>query len=123
MNRLASGPLQGLPWPKRHDPRGRTAVPDRGFRTSARTDARGISVADAMPAIARAVSHLDQGEVLEVLSSDPGSVLVLLAWADVSGNALLDVRLDDDYRFEIQRGGKPAGAPQALSAAPHGARR
>jgi len=77
-----------------------------------------------MPAIARAVGHLARGEVLEVLSSDPHSVLVLLAWTEVSGNPLLDVRLDDDYLFEIQRGGEPIGAaPHALSTTQDGARR
>jgi TusA-related sulfurtransferase len=72
---------------------------------------RGISVADAMPAISRAVIRLADGQVLEVLSSDPGSVLVLLAWTHTSGNPLLDVSLEgDDYRFVIQRGDRPTGA-------------
>ena len=77
---------------------------------SARADVRGISVADAMPAISRAVSRLVDGQVVEVLSSDPESVLVLLAWTYASHNTLLDVTLDsDDYRFVIQRGGTPEG--------------
>jgi TusA-related sulfurtransferase len=89
---------------------------------SARTDVRGISVADAMPAISRAVSRLVHGQALEVLSSDPGSVLVLLAWTHASGNPLLDVRLDDDYRFAIQRGDRPMDtASHGLSATPDGA--
>ena len=71
-----------------------------------------------MPAISRAVSRLAQKEVLEVLSSDPDSVLVLLAWTHASGNPLLDVTLDDDYRFVIQRGVGPADtAPHVLPAA------
>ncbi len=118
MSRLASGPLLRLPWPGRHDLPGRTVPQDRESRTSARTDVRGISVADAMPAISRAISRLLCGEVLEVLSSDPSSVLVLLAWTHASGNPLLDVRLGDDYRFTIQRGGSPSDAvPHELPAA------
>ena len=75
-----------------------------------RTDVRGTPVAEAMPAISRAVSRLGDGQALEVLSSDPELVLVLLAWTYASDNALLDVRLDDDaYRFVIQRGHTPEG--------------
>ena len=86
---------------------------------SARTDVRGISVAEAMPAISRAVNRLSDGQLLEVLSSDPGSLLVLRAWTSASGNSLLDVGQDgDDYRFVIQRGGGPAGStPHVLPAA------
>ena len=84
-----------------------------------RTDVRGISVAEAMPAISRAVSRLGDGQALEVLSSDPESVLVLLAWTHASDNPLLDVSLDDDvYRFVIQRGRTPGGGrPHALPSA------
>jgi len=85
----------------------------------AKTDVRGISVAEAMPAISRAVSRLGAGQALEVLSSDPESVLVLLAWTHASDNPLLDVRLDGDaYRFVIQRGRMPEGGrPHVLPSA------
>jgi len=75
-----------------------------------------------MPAISRAVNHLVDGQVLEVLSSDPDSVLVLLAWTHASGNPLLDASLSDDYRFVIQRGGQPTrGASHALPTTDEGA--
>jgi TusA-related sulfurtransferase len=73
-----------------------------------KADERGIPVAEAMPAISRAVSRLGDGQALEVITSDPESVLVLLAWSYASGNPLLDVRLDDDaYHFVIRRGATP----------------
>ena len=95
------------------------ALRDREPRTVVRTDVRGISVAEAMPTISRAVSRLDDGQVLEVLSSDPESVLVLLAWTYASSNPLLDVGVErGEYRFVIGRGDKPSRPePHMLPAA------
>ncbi len=104
---------------------GRKTPQERGSRASAWTDVRGISVAEAMPAISRAVSRLVDGQVLEVLSSDPQSVLVLLAWTYASDHPLLDVSLEgDDYRFVIERRDRPEedGAHPLPSAASDGAR-
>ena len=107
MNRLASAPLHWLPKPKHFHLPDRGSPRERESRTSSSADVRGISVAEAMPAISRAVGRLMHGEALEVLSSDPDSVLVLLAWTYASGNPLLDACLEDDYRFVIQRGDRP----------------
>ena len=108
MSRRASAPLHRLPRPGHFHVPGRKNRRERESRASARTDVRGISVAEAMPAVSRAVGRLVHGEVLEVLSSDPDSVLVLLAWTHASGNPLLDASLEDDYRFVIQRGDAPS---------------
>ena len=72
-----------------------------------------------MPTISRAVSHLGDGQVLEVLSSDPQSVLVLLAWTYASSNPLLDVEAEGgEYRFVIRRGERSTGpTPHVLPAA------
>ena len=68
------------------------------------TDMRGIPAARAIGAISEAVHRLDGGEVIEVLSSDPESVLDVLAWTHASENPLLDLRqVGPDYRFVIQR--------------------
>ena len=70
------------------------------------TDMRGIPAARAMSAISQAVGRLEGGQVIEVLSSDPESVLDVLAWTHASENPLLDLRqVDGDYRFVIERRG------------------
>ena len=70
------------------------------------TDVRGIPAAHAMTTISQAVHRLEGGQLLEVLSNDPDSVLDVLAWTHASENPLLDLRqVGGAYRFVIQRGG------------------
>ncbi len=44
------------------------------------------------------------GEIIEMLSNDPGSHLDMQAWSKMTGHAVLEVQYYDDYhRFLIQK--------------------
>lgn len=52
----------------------------------------------------KAITALKPGEVLEIIATDPGSVLDFEVFCSVSGHKLLrHSQAGDVYRFEIQR--------------------
>ena len=53
----------------------------------------------------KALDKLEIGQVLEVLSTDPGSKRDIPAWANVTGQELisLDEKIPEEYRFIVKR--------------------
>ena len=49
------------------------------------------------------IKALADGDTLEVLASDPGTLHDIPAWCRVHGHALMEsARLDEDFRFRIK---------------------
>jgi len=67
-------------------------------------DLQGQTSALAVARAARALRKLSNGELMEVLTSDPGSVTAFAAWSRGTGNALLESsQLGNVFRFVIRK--------------------
>jgi len=53
-------------------------------------DARGQSCPGPLVSLAKALKDAQQGDLLELLATDPGSKSDVPSWADISGNELLE---------------------------------
>lgn len=67
-------------------------------------DARGQSCPGPLVALARALKEADRGDLLELLATDPGSRSDIPAWAELSGNELLEAAQEDGYfRYVVRK--------------------
>jgi TusA-related sulfurtransferase len=67
-------------------------------------DARGLACPMPIVKTAQAIKALTNGQVLEVLATDAGSVKDFAAWSKSTGNVLLESSEDaGTYRFLIVR--------------------
>lgn len=68
-------------------------------------DARGQSCPGPLVSLARGLKEARQGELLELLASDPGSRSDVPAWAEISGNELLEAeKLEDgSFRYVVRK--------------------
>jgi tRNA 2-thiouridine synthesizing protein A len=67
-------------------------------------DLQGQPSALAVAHAARAIGELSNGELMEVLASDPGAVSAFAAWSRGTGNALLESsQLGNVFRFVIRK--------------------
>jgi tRNA 2-thiouridine synthesizing protein A len=68
-------------------------------------DARGQSCPGPLVSLARALKEATQGDLLELLATDPGSKSDVPSWAEISGNELLEAetREDGSFRYLIRR--------------------
>ncbi len=72
---------------------------------SKRIDARGSQCPGPLMELVRAIKSAQVGEVIEVLSSDPGSAKDIPEWANKSGHKLIEIKDYGDYKgFIIQKG-------------------
>jgi tRNA 2-thiouridine synthesizing protein A len=68
-------------------------------------DFKGLSCPLPIVKTAVAIKHLQPGELVEVLATDPGSVADFTAWSQATGNPLLEHTSDGTiYRFVIRKG-------------------
>jgi tRNA 2-thiouridine synthesizing protein A len=68
-------------------------------------DASGLACPMPVVRTRQAMDELATGEVLEVISTDRGSVRDLPAWAESTGNRLIEQREDGDrFIFLIEKG-------------------
>lgn len=68
-------------------------------------DASGLACPMPIVRARQAIDQIESGQVLEVISTDRGSLRDIPAWCDGTGNELLDV--DDQgerYVFQIKKG-------------------
>lgn len=66
-------------------------------------DARGLSCPMPIVLTARAVKSMSSGTVLEVVTTDPGSVADFEAWSAATGHQLVDHRVvDREFRFTLR---------------------
>lgn len=70
-------------------------------------DTKGLLCPMPVVKTSQAIKELKQGEVLEVLATDPGSKPDLTAWAKMTGNELLGVAEEEGnpkvFRFKFKR--------------------
>jgi tRNA 2-thiouridine synthesizing protein A len=68
-------------------------------------DASGLACPMPVVRTRQAIDELASGEVLEVISTDRGSLRDLPAWAESTGNRLIEQREDADrFIFLIEKG-------------------
>ena len=59
-----------------------------------------------MPVVkgSKGIKEVEIGEIIEAISTDPGSLTDFPAWARTSGNEILDTQQDgDEIKFTIKR--------------------
>lgn len=67
-------------------------------------DARGLKCPMPIVKTAQAIKSVVSGELLEVLTTDPGAVADFAAWSRTTGNTLVEqTSADGVYRFVLRR--------------------
>jgi tRNA 2-thiouridine synthesizing protein A len=67
-------------------------------------DAKGQSCPGPLVSLARALSTVPSGDLLELLATDPGSWSDVPSWAEISGNELVDAReAEGVYRYVVRK--------------------
>ena len=67
-------------------------------------DARGLKCPMPIVKTAQAIKTIASGELLEVLTTDPGAVADFAAWSRTTGNTLVEQSIVDGvYRFVLRR--------------------
>ncbi|PHS27617.1 MAG: SirA family protein [Robiginitomaculum sp.] len=67
-------------------------------------DAKGLNCPLPILKAKKALTGLENGKILEVLSTDPGSVADFQAFCRATGNELVEHNIDGEiYRFLIKR--------------------
>jgi len=67
-------------------------------------DARGLNCPLPILKTRKAINHINSGEILEVTSSDPGSVKDMAAFCEQTGNRLVaSNETDNSYVFLIEK--------------------
>jgi len=67
-------------------------------------DAKGLKCPMPIVKTAQAIKTIAAGELLEVLTTDPGAVADFAAWSRSTGNSLVDQTIADGvYRFVLRR--------------------
>ena len=67
--------------------------------TATTVDARGQSCPGPLVSLARALKDAREGDVFELLATDPGSKSDVPSWATISGNELIETATLDDGSF------------------------
>ena len=71
---------------------------------TATVDARGQSCPGPLVALHKALKDVRQGDLLELLATDPGSKSDVPSWSRLSGHALLESgEADGVYRYVIRK--------------------
>ncbi len=74
-------------------------------------DVKGTSCPVPVVRAKKAIDGLEEGQVLEVLATDKGSIKDIPAWAERTGNTVLDTKEDGEIlKFYIQKGGGVKGS-------------
>ena len=67
-------------------------------------DARGLKCPMPIVKTAQAIKTIASGELLEVLTTDPGAVADFATWSRSTGNTLVEQSIVDSiYRFVLRR--------------------
>jgi tRNA 2-thiouridine synthesizing protein A len=67
-------------------------------------DARGLKCPMPIVKTAQAIRTIAAGELLEVLTTDPGAVADFAAWSRTTGNSIVEQTVADGvYRFVLRR--------------------
>lgn len=76
-------------------------------------DAAGEACGAVTPLVRQALSQLESGQVLEVLTHDPSARVGIPAWCRLTGHHLLDSRPEDPLRtrFWLRKADRPTTPP------------
>lgn len=69
-------------------------------------DARGQSCPGPLVSLAKALKDAQQGDLLELLATDPGSKSDVPSWASLSGNELLESEIlagGAEFRYVVRK--------------------
>ncbi len=69
-------------------------------------DARGQSCPGPLVSLAKALKDAQQGDLLELLATDPGSKSDVPSWASISGNELLESEIlagGAEFRYVVRK--------------------
>jgi len=68
-------------------------------------DAKGQSCPGPLVSLAKALKEAEQGDLLELLATDPGSRSDVPSWSRISGNELLEAETLDDgtFRYVVRK--------------------
>jgi len=78
--------------------------PTPGTVNATTLDARGLKCPMPIVRTAQAIKNVASGELLEVLTTDPGAVADFAAWSRSTGNELVEQTIADGvYRFVLRR--------------------
>jgi len=67
-------------------------------------DLKGLPCPMPVVKVSKGIKEVDVGQVIEAISTDPGSLADFPAWARTSGNEILDTVQDDGViKFYIKR--------------------
>ena len=67
-------------------------------------DLKGLPCPMPVVKVSKGIKEVDVGQVIEAISTDPGSLADFPAWARTSGNEILDTIQDDGViKFYIKR--------------------
>ncbi|MGM8215758.1 sulfurtransferase TusA family protein [Bacillaceae bacterium W0354] len=68
-------------------------------------DAKGLACPMPIVRTKKAIDQLDSGQILEILTTDPGSKSDITAWTKSSDHELVEIKEDGDvYTFYIKKG-------------------
>ncbi len=74
------------------------------FNPDKRIDCTGLFCPIPIVKTREAVRHMAVGELLEMLSDDPGSEADMKTWVQITGHELLDMSRDDGiWRFVVRK--------------------
>jgi tRNA 2-thiouridine synthesizing protein A len=93
------------PMPLRMDIPIKEKLSDKTIKAYKTLDARGLSCPEPILKSVKALKELDINQVLEILTTDPGSVSDIPTWARVTGQELIafEERGPEDYWFLIKK--------------------
>ena len=67
-------------------------------------DLKGLACPMPVVKVSKGIKEVEIGEIIEAISTDPGSLTDFPAWARTSGNEILDTQQDgDEIKFTIKR--------------------
>lgn len=67
-------------------------------------DLKGLACPMPVVKVSKGIKEVEVGEVIEAISTDPGSLTDFPAWARTSGNEIIDTQQNgDEIKFKIRR--------------------
>lgn len=67
-------------------------------------DLKGLACPMPVVKVSKGIKEVEVGEVIQAISTDPGSLTDFPAWARTSGNEIIDTQQsEDEIKFTIRR--------------------
>lgn len=76
------------------------------YEVTKQIDARGSYCPGPLMELVRAVKELEVGSVIDLLSSDEGSVTDIPKWVEKAGHEMIEVKEEGDFRHFVVKVGE-----------------